>query len=117
MLTVTLKGQHACEVPPHPARFSLPYKVLRSLDTELYRNVEFDVWQDNCKGEGLGGGHVTIAPGGRLRGSGVGLSHILTCSSSVSEMQKTDYMVFAGRQYFLGDKCQVQRATKHPWYL
>lgn len=24
-------------------------------------------------------------------------------------MQKTDYMVFAGRQYFLGDKCQVRR--------
>lgn len=23
-------------------------------------------------------------------------------------MQKTDYMVFAGRQYFLGDKCQVR---------
>lgn len=27
----------------------------------------------------------------------------------VSEMQKTEYMVFAGRQYFLGDKCQVQK--------
>lgn len=23
-------------------------------------------------------------------------------------MQKTEYMVFAGRQYFLGDKCQVK---------
>jgi len=23
------------------------------------------------------------------------------------ELQKTDYMVFAGRQYYLGDKCQV----------
>lgn len=25
----------------------------------------------------------------------------------LAEMQKTEYMVFAGRQYFLGDKCQV----------
>lgn len=25
----------------------------------------------------------------------------------LTEMQKTEYMVFAGRQYFLGDKCQV----------
>lgn len=27
--------------------------------------------------------------------------------SVLAEMQKTEYMVFAGRQYFLGDKCQV----------
>ena len=27
------------------------------------------------------------------------------------EMQKTDYMVFAGRQYFLGDKCQVRGSS------
>lgn len=26
-------------------------------------------------------------------------------------MQKTEYMVFAGRQYFLGDKCQVKLCT------
>lgn len=32
----------------------------------------------------------------------------------VSEMQKTEYMVFAGRQYFLGDKCQVQKPQKLP---
>lgn len=27
-------------------------------------------------------------------------------------MQKTDYMVFAGRQYFLGDKCQVSATAR-----
>ncbi|KAM9537957.1 UDP-N-acetylglucosamine transferase subunit ALG13-like isoform 2-T2 [Guaruba guarouba] len=27
---------------------------------------------------------------------------------SRKELQKTDYMVFAGRQYYLGDKCQVR---------
>lgn len=31
--------------------------------------------------------------------------------SVLTEMQKTEYMVFAGRQYFLGDKCQVTLAT------
>lgn len=28
----------------------------------------------------------------------------------LTEMQKAEYMVFAGRQYFLGDKCQVMHA-------
>lgn len=28
----------------------LPYKVLKALEPELYRNVEFDVWQDSRKG-------------------------------------------------------------------
>ncbi|KAK1875927.1 putative bifunctional UDP-N-acetylglucosamine transferase and deubiquitinase ALG13 [Dissostichus eleginoides] len=32
------------------------------------------------------------------------------------EMQKTDYMVFAGRQYFLGDKCQVRLELKGKFY-
>ncbi|XP_026179697.1 putative bifunctional UDP-N-acetylglucosamine transferase and deubiquitinase ALG13 [Mastacembelus armatus] len=64
-----------------PSRLCLPYKVLKSLDAEVYRNVEFDVWQDSCK-----------------------------------EMQKTDYMVFAGRQYFLGDKCQVRLEPKGKYY-
>ncbi|XP_037830580.1 putative bifunctional UDP-N-acetylglucosamine transferase and deubiquitinase ALG13 [Kryptolebias marmoratus] len=68
------------EAPP-PFRLSLPYKVLKSLDGEVYRNLEFDVWQDTCK-----------------------------------EMQKTDYMVFAGRQYFLGDKCQVRLEPKGKFY-
>ncbi|KAM7394869.1 hypothetical protein PAMP_021644 [Pampus punctatissimus] len=66
---------------PAPSRLSLPYKVMKSLDGEVYRNVEFDVWQDTCK-----------------------------------EMQKTDYMVFAGRQYFLGDKCQVRLEPKGKYY-
>uniref|UniRef100_A0A8C9XF70 ubiquitinyl hydrolase 1 n=1 Tax=Sander lucioperca TaxID=283035 RepID=A0A8C9XF70_SANLU len=60
---------------------SLPYKVMKSLDADVYRNLEFDVWQDTCK-----------------------------------EMQKTDYMVFAGRQYFLGDKCQVRLEPKGKYY-
>uniref|UniRef100_A0A3Q4BS80 UDP-N-acetylglucosamine transferase subunit ALG13 n=1 Tax=Mola mola TaxID=94237 RepID=A0A3Q4BS80_MOLML len=68
------------EAPPTP-RLSLPYKVLKSLDMEVYRNLEFDVWQDTCK-----------------------------------EMQKTEYMVFAGRQYFLGDKCQVRLEPKGKYY-
>uniref|UniRef100_A0A665T1L3 ubiquitinyl hydrolase 1 n=1 Tax=Echeneis naucrates TaxID=173247 RepID=A0A665T1L3_ECHNA len=66
---------------PPSTRLSLPYKVMKSLDGEVYRNLEFDVWQDTCK-----------------------------------EMQKTDYMVFAGRQYFLGDKCQVRLEPKGKYY-
>ncbi|KAG7256052.1 hypothetical protein CRUP_007975, partial [Coryphaenoides rupestris] len=31
-------------------------------------------------------------------------------------MQKMDYMVFAGKQYFLGDKCQVRLETKGRYY-
>lgn len=27
-----------------------PYKVLKALDPEIYRNVEFDVWLDSRKG-------------------------------------------------------------------
>ncbi|XP_061684635.1 putative bifunctional UDP-N-acetylglucosamine transferase and deubiquitinase ALG13 isoform X2 [Syngnathoides biaculeatus] len=68
------------EAPP-PSRLCLPYKVMKSLDGDIYRNVEFDVWQDTCK-----------------------------------EMQKTDYMVFAGRQYFLGDKCQVRLEPKGKYF-
>ncbi|XP_044200091.1 putative bifunctional UDP-N-acetylglucosamine transferase and deubiquitinase ALG13 isoform X1 [Thunnus albacares] len=78
--TVTDDGKPPAEAPP-PSRLSLPYKVMKSLDGEVYRNVEFDVWQDTCK-----------------------------------EMQKTDYMVFAGRQYFLGDKCQVRLEPKGKYY-
>ncbi|KAI4884404.1 hypothetical protein NFI96_011243 [Prochilodus magdalenae] len=64
-----------------PAKLALPYKVLKALEPEMYRNVEFDVWQD-CR----------------------------------KELQKTDYMVFAGRQYFLGDKCQVRLDPKGKYY-
>ncbi|XP_015226921.1 PREDICTED: putative bifunctional UDP-N-acetylglucosamine transferase and deubiquitinase ALG13 [Cyprinodon variegatus] len=74
------EGKLAAEAPP-TCRLSLPYKVLKSLDGDVYRNLEFDVWQDTCK-----------------------------------EMQKTDYMVFAGRQYFLGDKCQVRLEPKGKYY-
>ncbi|XP_041642200.1 putative bifunctional UDP-N-acetylglucosamine transferase and deubiquitinase ALG13 isoform X2 [Cheilinus undulatus] len=77
---VTDEAKSPAEAPP-PSRLSLPYKVMKSLDGEVYRNLEFDVWQDTCK-----------------------------------EMQKTDYMVFAGRQYFLGDKCQVRLEPKGKYY-
>ncbi|XP_051238628.1 putative bifunctional UDP-N-acetylglucosamine transferase and deubiquitinase ALG13 isoform X1 [Dicentrarchus labrax] len=77
---VTDESKPPAEAPP-PSRLSLPYKVMKSLDWEVYRNLEFDVWQDTCK-----------------------------------EMQKTDYMVFAGRQYFLGDKCQVRLEPKGKYY-
>ncbi|KAG5844088.1 hypothetical protein ANANG_G00157770 [Anguilla anguilla] len=66
---------------PDQVKLSLPYKVLKALDPEIYRNVEFDVWHDSRK-----------------------------------ELQKTDYMVFAGRQYFLGDKCQVRLDPKGKYY-
>uniref|UniRef100_M4A2R3 ubiquitinyl hydrolase 1 n=1 Tax=Xiphophorus maculatus TaxID=8083 RepID=M4A2R3_XIPMA len=74
------EAEPPAEAPP-TSRLCLPYKVLKSLDGDVYRNLEFDVWQDTCK-----------------------------------EMQKTDYMVFAGRQYFLGDKCQVRLEPKGKFY-
>ncbi|KAI3352693.1 hypothetical protein L3Q82_020181 [Scortum barcoo] len=80
LLSRANKTVFPAEAPP-PSRLSLPYKVMKSLDGEVYRNLEFDVWQDTCK-----------------------------------EMQKTDYMVFAGRQYFLGDKCQVRLESKGKYY-
>ncbi|XP_036596207.1 putative bifunctional UDP-N-acetylglucosamine transferase and deubiquitinase ALG13 [Trichosurus vulpecula] len=55
------------------SKMPFPYKVMKALDPDIYRNVEFDVWLDSRK-----------------------------------ELQKSDCMVFAGRQYFLGDKCQVR---------
>ncbi|XP_058845029.1 putative bifunctional UDP-N-acetylglucosamine transferase and deubiquitinase ALG13 isoform X2 [Acipenser ruthenus] len=64
-----------------PAKTSFPYKVLKALDPDIYRNVEFDVWHDSRK-----------------------------------ELQKTDYMVFAGRQYCLGDKCQVRLEPGGKYY-
>ncbi|KAK0150305.1 putative bifunctional UDP-N-acetylglucosamine transferase and deubiquitinase ALG13 [Merluccius polli] len=70
-----------CKAAEPAGRLGLPYKVLKSLDAELYRNLEFDVWHETRK-----------------------------------EMQKTDYMVFAGRQYFLGDKCQVRLEPKGKYY-
>ncbi|KAK6305672.1 hypothetical protein J4Q44_G00244520 [Coregonus suidteri] len=74
-------GAEEANTPDGPAKLSLPYKVLKALDSEMYRNVEFDVWHDSRR-----------------------------------EMQKTDYVVFAGRQYFLGDKCQVRLDPKGKYY-
>ncbi|KAM9437181.1 UDP-N-acetylglucosamine transferase subunit ALG13-like isoform 2-T2 [Salvelinus alpinus] len=74
-------GAEEAKTPDGPAKLSLPYKVLKALDSEMYRNVQFDVWHDSRR-----------------------------------EMQKTDYMVFAGRQYFLGDKCQVRLDPKGKYY-
>ncbi|XP_073790827.1 putative bifunctional UDP-N-acetylglucosamine transferase and deubiquitinase ALG13 isoform X45 [Danio rerio] len=74
-------GAEDQKVTEGSGKLALPYKVLKALEPELYRNVEFDVWQDSRK-----------------------------------ELQKTDYMVFAGRQYFLGDKCQVRLDPKGKYY-
>lgn len=41
--------QPPAEAPPS-YRLSLPYKVMKALDGDVYRNLEFDVWQDTCKG-------------------------------------------------------------------
>ncbi|ETE63247.1 UDP-N-acetylglucosamine transferase subunit ALG13-like protein, partial [Ophiophagus hannah] len=67
--------------PPESPRMPFPYKVLKALDPEIYRNIEFDVWLESRK-----------------------------------ELQKTDYLVFAGRQYYLGDKCQVRLETGGKYY-
>ncbi|XP_072191921.1 UDP-N-acetylglucosamine transferase subunit ALG13 [Excalfactoria chinensis] len=67
------QGTEEAKTPENSSKMPFPYKVLKALDPEIYRNVEFDVWLDSRK-----------------------------------ELQKTDYMVFAGRQYYLGDKCQVR---------
>nr|AAI33109.1 Otul protein [Danio rerio] len=74
-------GAEDQKVTEGSGKLALPYKVLKALEPELYRNVEFDVWQDSRK-----------------------------------ELQKTDYMVFAGRQYFLGGKCQVRLDPKGKYY-
>ncbi|KAF7244908.1 putative bifunctional UDP-N-acetylglucosamine transferase and deubiquitinase ALG13 [Varanus komodoensis] len=67
--------------PPENPKMPFPYKVLKALDPEIYRNIEFDVWLDSRK-----------------------------------ELQKMDYLVFAGRQYYLGDKCQVRLETGGKYY-
>lgn len=50
MNSVAFIAQPPSEAPPL-SRLSLPYKVMKSLDRDIYRNLEFDVWQDNCKGK------------------------------------------------------------------
>nr|XP_057941352.1 putative bifunctional UDP-N-acetylglucosamine transferase and deubiquitinase ALG13 isoform X2 [Doryrhamphus excisus] len=77
------KETQGAESGKPPCILSLPYKVIKSLNGDVYRNVEFDVWQDMC-----------------------------------NEMQKkkTNYLVFAGRRYFLGDKCQVRLEPKGKYF-
>ncbi|XP_072482680.1 UDP-N-acetylglucosamine transferase subunit ALG13-like isoform X3 [Notamacropus eugenii] len=84
----TSSGHDRCRHGPEEGKFSdyqskmlFPYKVMKALDPEIYRNVEFDVWLESRK-----------------------------------ELQKSDYMVFAGRQYFLGDKCQVRLEPSGRYY-
>ncbi|XP_044161572.1 putative bifunctional UDP-N-acetylglucosamine transferase and deubiquitinase ALG13 [Bufo gargarizans] len=69
----TKQSTEEVKITETPNKMPFPYKVLKALDPEIYRNVEFDVWLDSRK-----------------------------------ELQKTEYMVFAGRHYCLGDKCQVR---------
>ncbi|KYO38294.1 putative bifunctional UDP-N-acetylglucosamine transferase and deubiquitinase ALG13 isoform B [Alligator mississippiensis] len=75
------QGTEEAKPPENPSKMPFPYKVLKALDPDIYRNVEFDVWLDSRK-----------------------------------ELQKTDYMVFAGRQYYLGDKCQVRLESGGKYY-
>ncbi|XP_052026754.1 putative bifunctional UDP-N-acetylglucosamine transferase and deubiquitinase ALG13 isoform X2 [Apodemus sylvaticus] len=42
------KTEHQ-KVPETPSRMLFPYKVLKALDPEIYRNVEFDAWLDTRK--------------------------------------------------------------------
>ncbi|KAM9324041.1 UDP-N-acetylglucosamine transferase subunit ALG13-like [Gastrophryne carolinensis] len=74
-------GMEEAKSAENPNKMPFPYKVLKALDPEIYRNVEFDVWLDSRK-----------------------------------ELQKTEYMVFAGRQYCLGDKCQVRLEPSGRYY-
>ncbi|XP_077164941.1 UDP-N-acetylglucosamine transferase subunit ALG13 [Paroedura picta] len=67
--------------PSENPKMPFPYKVLKALDSEIYRNVEFDLWLENRK-----------------------------------ELEKINYLVFAGRQYYLGDKCQVRLETGWKYY-
>ncbi|KAF6389604.1 hypothetical protein mRhiFer1_000588 [Rhinolophus ferrumequinum] len=75
------QGTEETKSPENPSKMLLPYKVLKALDPEIYRNVEFDVWLDSRK-----------------------------------ELQKSDYLEYAGRQYYLGDKCQVRLETGGRYY-
>ncbi|XP_037367503.2 putative bifunctional UDP-N-acetylglucosamine transferase and deubiquitinase ALG13 isoform X1 [Talpa occidentalis] len=75
------QGTEEAKSPENPSKMLFPYKVLKALDPEIYRNVEFDVWLDSRK-----------------------------------ELQKSDYMEYAGRQYYLGDKCQVRLESGGKYY-
>ncbi|KAJ6657417.1 hypothetical protein lerEdw1_002476 [Lerista edwardsae] len=84
--------------PPENPKMPFPYKVLKALDPEIYRNIEFDVWLDNRKGI------LSL------------VAQIFTADASFVELQKADYLVFAGRQYYLGDKCQVRLEAGGKYY-
>ncbi|KAG8510674.1 putative bifunctional UDP-N-acetylglucosamine transferase and deubiquitinase ALG13 [Galemys pyrenaicus] len=75
------QGTEEAKSPENPSKMLFPYKVLKALDPEIYRNVEFDVWLDSRK-----------------------------------ELQKSDCMEYAGRQYYLGDKCQVRLESGGRYY-
>jgi len=75
------QGTEEAKSPESPSKMLFPYKVLKALDPEIYRNVEFDVWLDSRK-----------------------------------ELQKSDYMEYAGRHYYLGDKCQVRLGSGGRYY-
>nr|KAF6434953.1 hypothetical protein HJG63_000579 [Rousettus aegyptiacus] len=75
------QGTEEAKSPENPSKMLFPYKVLKALDPEIYRNVEFDVWLDSRK-----------------------------------ELQKSEYMEYAGRQYYLGDKCQVRLESGGRYY-
>ncbi|XP_078402297.1 UDP-N-acetylglucosamine transferase subunit ALG13-like [Cetorhinus maximus] len=74
-------GAEEIKTADGPSKMPFPFKVLKALDSEIYRNVEFDVWLDSRK-----------------------------------EQQKVDYMVVSGRQYCLGDKCQVKLEQGEKYY-
>ncbi|XP_067852845.1 putative bifunctional UDP-N-acetylglucosamine transferase and deubiquitinase ALG13 [Heptranchias perlo] len=74
-------GAEEIKTVDSPSKMPFPFKVLKALDSEIYRNVEFDVWLDSRK-----------------------------------EQQKVDYMVVSGRQYCLGDKCQVKLEQGGKYY-
>lgn len=114
MNSVTPIAQPPSEAPPL-SRLSLPYKVMKSLDRDVYRNLEFDVWQDNCKGK-LSLDQLMVSTGNVKSPECETIIDITTHEACpvLTEMQKAEYMVFAGRQYFLGDKCQVTLAQPAP---
>ncbi|XP_075395068.1 UDP-N-acetylglucosamine transferase subunit ALG13 isoform X2 [Tenrec ecaudatus] len=76
-----IQGTEEAKSSENSSKMLFPYKVLKALDPEIYRNVEFDVWLDSRK-----------------------------------ELQKSDFMEYAGKQYYLGDKCQVRLESDGKYY-
>ncbi|GCB69589.1 hypothetical protein scyTo_0005504 [Scyliorhinus torazame] len=42
-------GAEELKIADGPSKMPFPFKVLKALDSEIYRNVEFDVWLDSRK--------------------------------------------------------------------